>query len=282
MQPQGHLQLISNTVDYGMDAQAALDAPRWYWAQDRRVHVEPRVPPPSAARSPDAATRSRLTMRSISSAAGRRSGGWLTAAMSRAPKHAPTGARSVTDPRRSSGPRPPRGRGCSLRLLPLQLEHAGEQAVDERGRIVGGKLPGEQHGLADRDAIGYGVGVQQLEHADPQDVPVHGRHPVECPARRMAGQQRVDAAHGAPARHAPAARRTPAQAGSPAPSARRARRSPARPADRPRTAHRARACVPCFARTRADCHLSTTRPGPNGRAAGVMRARDTRRCACRP
>ncbi|HKB30658.1 MAG TPA: gamma-glutamyltransferase family protein [Streptosporangiaceae bacterium] len=44
MQPQGHVQLISNTVDYGMDAQAALDAPRWYWAQGRRVHVEPRVP----------------------------------------------------------------------------------------------------------------------------------------------------------------------------------------------------------------------------------------------
>jgi gamma-glutamyltranspeptidase / glutathione hydrolase len=44
MQPQGHLQLISNTVDYGMDAQAALDAPRWYWAQGRQVHAEPRVP----------------------------------------------------------------------------------------------------------------------------------------------------------------------------------------------------------------------------------------------
>jgi len=44
MQPQGHVQLISNTVDGGMDPQAALDAPRWYWAQGRRVHVEARVP----------------------------------------------------------------------------------------------------------------------------------------------------------------------------------------------------------------------------------------------
>ncbi|MGE5292517.1 MAG: gamma-glutamyltransferase family protein [Micromonosporaceae bacterium] len=44
MQPQGHLQLIANTVDYGMDPQAALDAPRWYWAEGRRVHAEPRIP----------------------------------------------------------------------------------------------------------------------------------------------------------------------------------------------------------------------------------------------
>jgi gamma-glutamyltranspeptidase / glutathione hydrolase len=44
MQPQGHVQLITNTVDGGMDPQAALDAPRWYWADGRRVHAEPRIP----------------------------------------------------------------------------------------------------------------------------------------------------------------------------------------------------------------------------------------------
>jgi gamma-glutamyltranspeptidase / glutathione hydrolase len=44
MQPQGHLQLISNTLDAGMDPQAALDEPRWYWAQGREVHAEPGIP----------------------------------------------------------------------------------------------------------------------------------------------------------------------------------------------------------------------------------------------
>lgn len=40
MQPQGHLQVILNTVDYAMDPQAALDAPRWLWTQGRQVRVE--------------------------------------------------------------------------------------------------------------------------------------------------------------------------------------------------------------------------------------------------
>ena len=43
MQPQGHVQLIGATVDGGLDPQAALGAPRWYWHTDRSVLVEPEL-----------------------------------------------------------------------------------------------------------------------------------------------------------------------------------------------------------------------------------------------
>lgn len=42
MQPQGHVQVVMNTVDFDLNPQAALDAPRWQWMKDKRVEVEHR------------------------------------------------------------------------------------------------------------------------------------------------------------------------------------------------------------------------------------------------
>ncbi len=40
MQPQGHVQVIMNLLDFGHNPQAALDAPRWQWMQGRTVNLE--------------------------------------------------------------------------------------------------------------------------------------------------------------------------------------------------------------------------------------------------
>jgi gamma-glutamyltranspeptidase/glutathione hydrolase len=40
MQPQGHVQMVMNTVDFGLNPQAALDAPRWEWEAGKRVQIE--------------------------------------------------------------------------------------------------------------------------------------------------------------------------------------------------------------------------------------------------
>ena len=40
MQPQGHLQVIANMVDSGLNPQAALDAPRFRWLEGKRVALE--------------------------------------------------------------------------------------------------------------------------------------------------------------------------------------------------------------------------------------------------
>ncbi|MEW8977204.1 MAG: gamma-glutamyltransferase family protein [Symbiobacterium sp.] len=44
MQPQGHLQVIMNTLDFALNPQAALDAPRWRWLEGRTVELEHTVP----------------------------------------------------------------------------------------------------------------------------------------------------------------------------------------------------------------------------------------------
>ncbi len=45
MQPQGHLQVITNLVDRGMNPQEALDAPRWQWTGGLKISVEQSFPP---------------------------------------------------------------------------------------------------------------------------------------------------------------------------------------------------------------------------------------------
>ncbi len=44
VQPQGHFQVVTNTIDYMLNPQATLDAPRWQWIQGKSVHVEPEFP----------------------------------------------------------------------------------------------------------------------------------------------------------------------------------------------------------------------------------------------
>ena len=45
MQPQGHVQVVMNHVDFHLDPQQALDAPRWQWMRDGSVTVESRFDP---------------------------------------------------------------------------------------------------------------------------------------------------------------------------------------------------------------------------------------------
>jgi gamma-glutamyltranspeptidase/glutathione hydrolase len=49
MQPQGHVQMMVRTTDYGQNVQAAADGPRWKITLDRKVIVESHMPAATVA-----------------------------------------------------------------------------------------------------------------------------------------------------------------------------------------------------------------------------------------
>lgn len=44
IQPQAHVQVLMNTLDFGLNPQAALDAPRWQWKEGNTIEIEASFP----------------------------------------------------------------------------------------------------------------------------------------------------------------------------------------------------------------------------------------------
>jgi len=44
MQPQGHVQVLMNMIDFHLNPQAAIDAPRWQWTGGKTIELETGVP----------------------------------------------------------------------------------------------------------------------------------------------------------------------------------------------------------------------------------------------